>query len=132
MRTDLLIGLAEDLENGDIVFDEFDFGRYKNDMACGTVGCALGHYAEQSPDWDFSDRGDPFLIGGENTENPLPMHDASEHFEIPIELCYALFAPLLSLGLPNSFDKLEPLSSDVKPEEVAINLRKAVEHYADD
>jgi hypothetical protein len=137
-----LLELAEDLETGDLEFDEFDFNRYKQFMACGTVGCAIGHYAKRSPDWVFDDRRNPVLV--ENVDlrpHADPMGDTSDHFGLPYGMGVAIFSTAYQLR--GDFEKApyhqkqwedlgfkyDKTADDVQPEDVAKLIRKAITLY---
>jgi len=125
-----LLELAEDLETGDLEFDEFDFSRYKNDMACGTVGCAIGHYAERSPDWVFDGRRNPVLV--ENVDlrpHADPMGDIGEHFGLPYGMVVAIFSTYHKKEWEDLGFKYDKTVDDVQPEDVAKLIRKAITLY---
>jgi len=125
-----LLELAEDLETGDLEFDEFDFSRYKNDMACGTVGCAIGHYAERSPDWVFDDRRNPVLVENVGLRPYAdPMGDIGEHFGLPYGMVVAIFSTYHKKEWEDLGFKYDKTVDDVQPEDVAKLIRKAITLY---
>ena len=126
MEKDKLLQIADDLESGALAFDEFRFDRFRGEMKCGTVGCALGHYAMNSPHWTFDEKNNPHLV----TNVALfthPMSDASEYFDITEDMAYLMFVPDNHVQiLPESLDHLP---DDATPEEVAKRIRSVVQLY---
>lgn len=142
MQTEKLKNLADELASGDLAFDEFHFDRYTGKLKCGTVGCALGHYAMRSPDWDIVD---DMPVWNERETKPYisPILDAKEYFQIPHVVSFLLFNPSDSSeeslsGFSNEEIKewtdrgLKKLSAKATAQDVAGNIYKLLEHYEED
>lgn len=140
MKIEKLKQLADDLIDNNIEFDEFHFDRYTGKLKCGTVGCALGHYATRSPDWDIVD-GVP--VWNEREVRPYfsPILDAKEYFEIPHVVALFLFSPISAMVFDSFSEEsikdceklgMKRLSADATQLQVAENINLIIELYEED
>jgi len=116
-----LLKLADELESGDIEFDEFRFDRFTGVLKCGTVGCALGHFAVRHPEWEIDEKGVPYYT---SINGVGPIGDASKYFSLPYELAELMFVP--EVGQKSI---IEPLPADATPGQAARQIRTVIDHY---
>jgi hypothetical protein len=138
MKTKLLLQLADYLEAGNLLHEQFDFsmidyGPFQEKTGCGTAGCAIGELPGCfSQDWVFylnGPRASPILKGTEEsftikghlyvTQTEI-FNQVSEYFGISTRMAEHLFLPY------GQYEHFKQLEDEATAKQVARNIRKTV------